>query len=168
MIQDYDVYKPRVDTRSAFDYDQTERGLLDYIDLGYDANIAARNVSVYGLDALINKIILYFASSKGDYLRSTKGGEFDFLKGARSSAAVEFRIVSTAMAIMRKRFSKVQVDDIKAEPFTSDAGSLGWRISLTLTYGTRSSEDLSNTYQVQIPLGINRDELLKRASVSTI
>ena len=162
-VEDNGLYRVPFNPRDLFRAEQTSHGLIDYLDLGYAAESKTRSVSIRGIPALVNKVIMYFASSRGDYLRDERGGEFDFLRNAPMTDSVQFRIMSTVLNTMRRRFSSIIVKNLDVERARRPSGAMGWVVRLTLSYG--GAEDLDDSFEVEIPLGISRQEMRERTVI---
>ncbi len=147
-----DLFRYQFDTREPFRRSQTERGGLDYVDLDLRGPIRGRKVSITGMPAILNRIILYFASKKGDYLRTREGNEFAFIYNSPVNATTQFRVLSTATSIMRRRFPEVNVRDISVKPIIKrgDGGSesKGWDINMVIRHSS-----LEDDVSIDIPLG---------------
>ena len=132
-IPSNDPFRLQFDPQQPFIQGQQSGGVIDNIDLYYRGPHTAnqRKVSIRGVDAYMNRIIMYFSSLKGDYLRSDRGNEFAFVYNAPRSGATRFRIISTVLSIMSRRFPDAAVTDVGAD-YRESRSSRGWGIRLHL------------------------------------
>jgi len=148
-----DLFKYQFDTNEPFRRSQAERGGLDYVDLDLRGPVRGLKVSIKGMPAILNRIILYFASTKGDYLRTRDGNEFSFIYNSPINATTQFRVLSTAASIMRRRFPEVNVRDIRVRPLVrrgerGGVKSRGWDINMVIRHSS-----LEDDIEIDIPLG---------------
>lgn len=151
-MSDVDVFQYQFDTREAFRRSQSENGIIDYVDIDLRGLRARRDtVSVRGVMALLNRILLYFSSGPGDYLRNIDfGNEFGFIYNAPINNATQFRILATATSIMRRLFPEMVVRDISVRQRTTGPNKnfRGWQIYMVLRHSSME-QDIS----LNVPLG---------------
>ncbi len=147
MPDNEDLFRFQFSSDEAFLNSQRERGSVEEVDFDIRGLHTRRKVSLFGVPAILNKIIMYFASAQGDYLRSSRGNEFAFIYNAPVNTATQFRILSTATAIMRREFPRVRVEDIQVRPDTQDQRK-GWDLRMVIRH-----QSLEESVGLEIPLG---------------
>ena len=142
------TFRLQFDSQDIFRQNTSERGRLEGtdIDLKGDENKTGR-LAVRGIHADLQKVILFFSSLPGDYLRSEFGGPFTFVLNAPASAAIQFRILSTASLIMSTRFPFFRVLDMAIESSIKTSGARGWKLQMLLQHQTVEGE-----FDISIPL----------------
>lgn len=145
------TFKLQFDSQDIFRDNMAEKGSLEGVDINIkgDAALDGR-VSRRGVHAQLQKVILFFASLPGDYLRSERGGPFAFVLNTPAHSSTHFRIITTAMLIMSTRFPMFRVVDTQVISETKSNGSRGWSISLVLQHSS-----VEGDFSVSIPLSFN-------------
>ncbi|MCA1807283.1 MAG: hypothetical protein LC687_05485 [Actinobacteria bacterium] len=157
--EETDSFKYQFEPQEAFRRSQEENGIIDYVDIDFRGASASRKVSVRGVRALLNRIILYFASGPGDYMRNLDhGNEFAFVYNSPVNTATQFRILATATSTMRRLFPEMTVRDIKVlmKKTGTNKEIRGWEMYMVLRHASMDS-DIS----LNVPLG--DDNLISQA-----
>ena len=147
-----DIFKYQFDSQDVFLRQQKEKGSFSFIDLDYNLTTIepSQKIHVTDLKALVNKLILYLISSKGDYLRSEKGGPLSFIKNNPINESIIFRIQTAITNTINIRFPSLKLNEIEINPHTGPDGTNGWNIHLTISSAnTGESIELSGTLNTQ-------------------
>ncbi len=151
MSDTQDVFEHQFNTAESFRRSQEEHGIIDYVDLDLRGMDVDTRVSLKGIMALLNRIILYFASGPGDYLRRVDhGNEFGFIYNSPMNTTTQFRILATASSIMRRLFPEMVVRDIKvtAKKTGTNKEIRGWSMYMVLRHSSMDQDIALN-----VPMG---------------
>jgi len=148
------LFRSQFDPRQFVSTSYNRDGSLEEIDFDFRGPVITGTPTVKGVAAKLNRLIMYFASTSGDYLRSTKGNEFDFIFNAPANQGTQFRILATAESIMRRRFSEFTVVDLNVDRLRKD-GFTGWNVRMTLRHKSTAGDIL-----LDLPIG--DEERLRR------
>lgn len=148
------LFRAQFDPQQLLAHDYRERGSLESLDFDFRGPVVAGKITQRGVAAKINRIIMYFSSQAGDYLRSEKGNEFKFIYNAPINSATQFRILATTESIMRRRFPDFTIDQISADQISSGSFQ-GWSIRMSLRHS-----GVEGRIEFDLPLG--DEERLRR------
>ena len=147
------AFRAQFDPRQFVNSSYTRDGKLEHIDFDFRGPVTQGTPTIKGVAAKINRIIMYFSSTAGDYHRSSRGNEFSFVYNAPASQGTQFRILSTAQSIMRRKFSDFLIEDLNVDRITGSTRR-GWNIRMTLRH--RNVEG-----KIELDMPLSDDERLR-------
>lgn len=149
------LFRSQFDPRQFVSTSYNRDGSLEEVDFDFRGPIVTGVPTIKGVAAKLNRLIMYFASTSGDYLRSTKGNEFAFIQNSPADQGTQFRILATAESIMRRRFTEFTVVDLNVDLMKRDDGYRGWNVRMKLRHKSTAGNIL-----LDLPIG--DEERLRR------
>ena len=158
--QDGDLFRYQFDTSDPFKANVKNKGSLSYVDLDV-RGVREGKIKVEGIAAIINRILLYFASGPGDFGRRDIGNEFAFVFSSPVNRITQLRIMTTCMSVMQRRFPELTVQDVNVSVVdrTQRGGgvSKGWNVTLIVRH-------ISITEDIRIDIPLDDRSLIPRAA----